>query len=172
MATDVLIRPMQLADVPLAETLSADSYFAVDEERWTAHLPAPTRRSPARASVWIARTAHFLQTDPGGCWVASRGGRMVGFVVSYRREMSWFLASYAVLPSLRGSAIGRPLLEAALGHSVGCLRGMLAASDDPRAFRRYVAAGFVMHPQMAFHGVVARSALPAGSHVREGTPAD
>lgn len=168
----MLIRPMQLGDVPEAEALSADSFLAVDEETWTSRLPSPERRSPARASAWIARTCHFLTTDPGGCWVAATGDRMVGFVVSFRRELGWFLSSYAVRPALRGSGIGRPLLDAALGHSVGCLRGMVSAFDDPRAFRRYHAAGFTMHPQLAFTGVLSRASLPVASGVREGTPAD
>lgn len=169
---DVLIRPMRLADVPEAEALSAESYLVVDEETWTRNLPEPVRRSQARAAQWIARTSHLIRTDPDGCWVATRDGALVGFATSFRREMNWFLASYAVRPSLRGSGIGRPLLDAALGHSVGCLRGMLAASDDPRAFRRYALAGFTMHPQMQLHGVVDRSALPVSSGVREGGPAD
>lgn len=172
MPTDVLIRPMQLGDVPAAEALSADAFLAVDLENTASHLPAPSRRSPARASAWIARTSHFLQTDPGGCWAAERGGSLVGFAVSFRRELGWFLASYAVQPGLRGTGIGRPLLEAALGHSVGCLRGMLSASDDPRAFRRYATAGFTMHPQMYLHGVVSRSSLPVSSHVRPGSASD
>ncbi|HEY6934619.1 MAG TPA: GNAT family N-acetyltransferase [Marmoricola sp.] len=172
MSSDVLIRPMQLADVEEAERLSAESYLAVDRESWVANLPEPVRRSSSRAAQWIAKAAHFLTTDPAGCWVACVDGRMVGFALSFRRELCWFLASYAVRPALRGSGIGKPLLDAALGHSVGCLRGMLAASDDPRAFRRYALAGFVMHPQMTLHGVVDRSALPVGSRVREGTPSD
>jgi GNAT superfamily N-acetyltransferase len=170
--TDVLIRPMQPADVPLAEALSAESFLAVDQETWVPNLPAPVRRSPSRAAAWITRTSHFLSTDPGGCWVAARDGSMVGFAVSFRRELGWFLASYAVQPSLRGAGIGRPLLEAALSHSVGCLRGMLSASDDPRAFRRYALAGFTLHPQMLLHGVVDRSSLPVGSHVRSGSASD
>lgn len=172
MPTDVLIRPMRPADVPEAEELSAESFLAVDRETTSAHLPVPERRPASRAAAWIARTSHFLSTDPGGCWVAASGDAMVGFAVSFRRELGWFLASYAVRPSLRGSGIGKPLLDAALGHSVGCLRGMLAASDDPRAFRRYHAAGFTLHPQLLLHGVVDRSTLPVVSHVRDGTPSD
>lgn len=172
MLTDVQIRPMRPADVPAAEELSAESFLAVDLETSGSHLPAPVRRSPARAAAWITRTAHLLSTDPGGCWVAVRSGSMVGFAVSFRRELGWFLASYAVQPALRGAGIGRPLLEAALGYSIGCLRGMLTASDDPRAFRRYATAGFTMHPQLAFHGEVSRSSLPESTRVRAGAAAD
>ena len=60
----------------------------------------------------------------------------------------WILATYAVRPGLQGQGIGKALLAAALHHGRGCLRGMLSASADPKAVRRYRAAGFSLHPQM------------------------
>ena len=49
-----------------------------------------------------------------------------------------------------------------------CLRGMLAASPDPRAARRYRLAGFTLHPTMNLRGVVDRSSLPVVERVRVG----
>jgi hypothetical protein len=97
---------------------------------------------------------------------------MAGFAVSFRRDLLWVLASYAVRSGLQGAGIGRPLLDAALTHSRGCLRGMFSASSDPRAFRRYRLAGFTLHPQLHLAGVPDRSVLPVVEHVREGTPGD
>jgi hypothetical protein len=97
---------------------------------------------------------------------------MVGFATSIRRDLTWILATYAVLPGRQGAGIGRPLLDAALTHAQLCLRGMVASSDDPRAFRRYRAAGFTLHPQLMLYGRVDRSALPVVEHVRDGTEAD
>jgi GNAT superfamily N-acetyltransferase len=161
-----MIRPMRPDDVETAERLSSTAVAAPEGS----HLAGG--RSPERQLMWRARTAHFLETDPGGCWVAERGGEMVGFATSYRRDLTWFLATYAVVPHLQGMGLGKALLETALRHADGCLRGMLAASDDPRAFRRYWQAGFTMHPQLHLEGTVDRSVIPAVSHVREGSAGD
>ena len=62
--------------------------------------------------------------------------------------------------------------DAALQHGRGCLRGMLSSSSDPRAVRRYRAAGFDLHPQMFLVGEVDRSAIPVVEKVREGSVGD
>ena len=84
----------------------------------------------------------------------------------------WVLASYGVRPSHQGRGVGRLLLEAALHHGRGCLRGMLSASSDPRAVRRYHLAGFRLHPQMYLTGRVDRAVLPVVDHMREGSAGD
>ncbi len=169
---DWTIRPMRPEDVPVVERLSAESFYELDVRTFPPSWPAPVLRPPERADNWNARTAHLLDTDPGGCWVAEHDSGVVGFVVSFRRELMWCLATYAVRPTLQGQGIGRPLLEAALSHSQGCLRGMLSASTDPKALRRYTAAGFSLHPQMWLTGAVDRSALPVVEKVRDGSAAD
>jgi GNAT superfamily N-acetyltransferase len=163
---DVLIRPMTPADVAGAERLSDESFTPLAEPGMSIN------RSPAHQALWRERAEHLLGTDPAGCWVAERGGEMLGFATSFRRDLTWFLATYAVRPDLQGQGLGRALLDAALTHSRGCLRGMLSASRDPKAFRRYRAAGFTMHPQMYLIGRVDRSAIPVVEHLREGTETD
>ena len=163
---DVLIRAMTLDDVDEAERLSDEAFAPMAEPGMF------TNRSPEQQAMWRARAEHLLGTDPAGCWVAERDGVMLGFATSYRRDLTWFLATYAVRPHLQGEGLGRALLDAALTHSGGCLRGMLSASRDPKAFRRYRQAGFTMHPQMFLVGRVDRSAIPALEHVRDGSEAD
>lgn len=163
---------MNLDDVPDAERLSGHAFLELDAATRTRDEPAPQGRSAEGAAAWQVRTRHVLTTDPGGCWVADEGGRMIGFATSYRRDLTWILATFAVTPGLQGAGVGRQLLDAAMTHARGCLRGMLAASDDPRAYRRYRSAGFSLHPQLLLRGVVDRSALPAVEHVREGTAGD
>ncbi len=104
--------------------------------------------------------------------MAEADGEVLGFATSLVRELMWILASYAVRPGLQGQGLGRALLDAALHHGRGCLRGMLNASEDPQALRRYALAGFRLHPQMLLVGTVDRSVLPVVRHVREGTPGD
>ena len=163
---DALIRPMTTDDVEDAERLSDLAFTPMAEPGMS------TSRTPLQQAQWRQRGEHLVTTDPAGCWVAEQGGVMLGFATSYRRDLTWFLATYAVQPHLQGQGLGRALLDAALTHARGCLRGMLSSSRDPKAFRRYRVAGFTMHPQMFLVGTVDRSAIPAVEHVREGNDSD
>ncbi|CAN5225615.1 hypothetical protein BH09ACT12_BH09ACT12_34340 [soil metagenome] len=168
----VLLRPMRDADVPVAERLSAEAFHELDLQAVPRSAPAPEPRPASRAADWLIRTRHFLETDAGGCWVAEDQTGMVGFATSAVRDKTWILATYAVRPHLQTRGIGKQLLEAALHHGRGCLRGMLSSSADPRAARRYRLAGFSLHPQMYLRGTVDRSAIPVVDKVREGTSGD
>lgn len=158
---------MRPDDVPLAERLSAESFHDLEVRRQRPGTPAPVLRPASRAEDWRYRTTSLIGTDPGGCWVAQDASGMIGFATSITREKMWILATYAVRPHLQGRGIGRPLLEAALSHGRGCLRGMFASSSDPAAVRRYRLAGFSLHPQMYATGVVDRSQVPVVENVRE-----
>jgi GNAT superfamily N-acetyltransferase len=170
--SEVLIRPMRPGDVAAAERLSAESFYELDIRTHRPGLPVPELRPPTRAGNWITRTTHFLDTDPGGCWVAEMDGELVGFATSFVRELTWCLATFAVRPGLQGQGLGKRLLDTAMEHGRGCLRGMLSASSDPKAVRRYRLAGFSLHPQMFLSGTVDRSAIPVVDKVRDGTAGD
>jgi DNA-binding IclR family transcriptional regulator len=68
--------------------------------------------------------------------------------------------------------VGKQLLAAALHYGDACLRGMISASDDPLAVRRYRLARFDLHPMMLLRGAVPRGALPVVERVREGSASD
>jgi GNAT superfamily N-acetyltransferase len=170
--TEVTIRPMRPEDVADAERLRAESFLDLDRRMQRRAWPEPERRSPARQEAWTVRTRHLLETDPGGCWVADDAGGMIGVATSFVRDKTWCLATYAVRPDVQSRGVGRQLLEAALHHGRGCLRGMLSAGSDPKSARRYRLAGFTLHPQMFLTGRVDRSAIPVVEKVREGSAAD
>lgn len=169
---DLVIRPMTAEDVSAAERLSDDGFLEVDRQMQPRSWPEPTQRAPDRAARWRSRTRHFLRTDPGGSWVAEADGEVVGVATGFVRETTWCLATYVVRPGLQGRGIGRPLLEAAMAHGRSCLHAMLSASADPRALRRYHAAGFRLHPQMSLGGVLDRALVPPVEKVREGSAGD
>jgi len=168
----LIIRPMTDSDVAAAERLSDEGFHELDLRMHRPSLPAPVRRGDTGSALWVDRTRHFLRTDPGGCWVAEDDTGLVGFATSFVRDTTWCLATYVVRPGLQGRGIGKSLLDAALQHGRGCLHGMLSASSDPKAVRRYHDAGFAMHPQMFLIGVVDRSAIPTIDKVREGSASD
>ncbi|MBA2532871.1 MAG: GNAT family N-acetyltransferase [Nocardioidaceae bacterium] len=165
----MLIRRMRPADVAVAERVSAEAFLALAPA--PSETGPPSRRSDVRAERWRRRAAHLLRHDAEGCWVAEDDA-VVGIALALRREGMWGLSAYGVLPGLQGSGIGKALLEAAIGYGTGCLRGMICSSHDPRAARRYRAAGFTLHPAMELSGLVDRSVLPLVDGVREGSSAD
>jgi GNAT superfamily N-acetyltransferase len=159
-------------DVPAAERVTAVGFHELDTRMFRRSWPDPELRPPERGANWVARTRHLVRTDPGGCWVAEDESGMLGIVVSFEREKLWLLASYAVVPGAQGLGLGKALLAAALEYGRGSLRGMLNASNDPRAVRRYHAAGFRMYPQMFLRGTPDRTRIPVVEKVREGTSGD
>jgi GNAT superfamily N-acetyltransferase len=172
MGAELTVRPMRAADLEAAERVTAEGFHELEMRTRTADLPPASMRSGERTQSWLRRVQHILDHDPGGCWVAESASGLVGVAVSMRRDLTWVLATYAVRPAFQGHGLGRQLLEAALSHGRGCLRGMIAASADPRAARRYRQAGFRLHPTMSLAGVVDRAAIPVVERVREGSSGD
>jgi GNAT superfamily N-acetyltransferase len=163
---------MNADDVPAAERVTAVGFHELDTRMFRRSWPDPELRSPERSAHWVRRVRHLIVTDPGGSWVAEKDDELLGIAVSYVREKMWLLASYAVVPGSQGLGLGKALLAPALEHGKGCLRGMFNASSDPKALRRYHAAGFTLHPQMFLTGKPDRSQIPVIEHVREGSAGD
>jgi GNAT superfamily N-acetyltransferase len=160
------------ADIPGVERLTAEGFYELDVRTHQRDLPEPTMRPDAKAELWRRRMAHILRHDPGGCWVAEDDSGLVGVAAALRRDLTWILATFVVRPGRQGRGVGKSLLDAALAYGGGCLRGMLAASADPKAARRYRQAGFTLHPWMFLTGRVRRDRLPVVERVREGSLGD
>jgi len=169
---DYWVRPMQVDDVSAIERLTREGFHDLDVRTHRAHWPAPTPRSESRSELWRERARHLLGTDRAGCFVAEDESGLIGGAISLRRDLTWILSSYVVRPGLQGRGVGRQLLQAALGHGSGCLRGLISASEDQPALRRYHTAGFALHPTMFLRGKVPREVLPVVDRVREGSASD
>ena len=172
MNADYVVRPMTVADTPAVERVSDAAFHDLDVRTHRTGWPAPEHRSPERAESWRSRIEHLVRHDPRGCWVAEDASGVIGAAASMRRDMTWLLATYVVQPGLQGKGVGRQLLDAALSYGSGCLRGMIAASEDPAAVRRYRLAGFTLHPTMLLRGSVPRAVLPVVERVRDGSLGD
>jgi predicted N-acetyltransferase YhbS len=112
------------------------------------------------------RIRHAARHDPDGAFVADRGGEVVGVSLATRRGPLWFLSLLAVATDVQSQGVGRRLLDASL--TTFDKVGMLCASSDPKALRRYRRAGFDLVPAYVARGTVDRSLLPSSNGVREG----
>lgn len=151
----MIIRQLQdtPADAAAVESVSRAAF------RQLAGRPQEDPPDPDERVRQLARTVHLIRHDPGGCWIAEQDGRAVGVALALRREGVWALSLFAVVPEAQGRGVGRLLLERAAEYGRGCLRGMLCASADPAAARRYRQAGFTLHPAMRLTGTVDRAGL-------------
>lgn len=154
----MILRPVRDTDDDAATVAAiAKAAFTALEESLGTPRTEPSARDLAAN---LARTRHLARTDPGGCWLAEEDGRAVGCALSLRREGLWGLSLLVVLPEAQGKGVGRTLLDHALAWGRGCLRGIVVASPDPRAARRYHAAGFRLHPTMVLSGPLDPAKLP------------
>ena len=103
----------------------------------------------------IARIEHPRSTDPGGAWVAERGGEVAGVALGIVRERLWGFSLFAVDEDLQGKGVGRELLRRSLayGEERGAEGWIILSSERPAAMRVYAGAGFDLLPAIAAMGV-------------------
>jgi len=159
------VRPLLPADVAAAD----DSAYRSLSEMAALYEGSPMpERSPERVARGRHRVAHLQRTDPGGAWVAVDGEELVGVALALRRGPLWFLSLLTVATGHQSRGIGARLLEASLRTAADAPAGLIVASSDPKALRRYALAGFALHPAYVGTGRTDRAGLPSGLGVRDG----
>lgn len=158
--TEALVRPLLPDDVPAVVRVQHAAFARLDGD--------PTPLAPEVEVRAQARVAHLQRTDPDGAWVVEEAGTVVGAGLALRREQVWFLSLLVVDPDRQGRGAGARLLEACLRTADGARGSYLCSSQDPRALRRYVRAGFALRPGLDARGPVDRSLLRPAPGVREG----
>ncbi|NJQ08001.1 GNAT family N-acetyltransferase [Streptomyces lonarensis] len=126
---------------------------------------------PAAAVRHRRATEHLARTDPDGCWLAEDGGgRAVGAVRASLREGTWALSLLVVRPEARSAGVGGALLDRAMAHGRGTLRGIVRGTRDPVAARLLRHAGFALHPTLRLSGALDPTGLatPDGPAVEGG----
>jgi GNAT superfamily N-acetyltransferase len=162
-AEQAVVRPLSVEDVPAAQEMSYSTLRDAGKAYgWTMPPLDDDRREKGRAGL-----RHVLRTDPAGCFVAERDGNLVGVGLATRRGPLWFLCLLTVRRAEQAQGLGRRLLEAA--SATRSAAGAICSSDDPKALRRYRAAGFDLHPAYEATGQLDRSLLPPVPGVRPGS---
>jgi GNAT superfamily N-acetyltransferase len=127
----------------------------------------------------LLRQRALLEHDPGGAWVAEEDGVILGVALALRRPGDqpdapgyWGLSLLVVRPERQARGIGRALIDAALTYARPGDARIILSSIDPRALRRYAAAGFALHPTVRAIGRVDVAGLPDHDGVRLGSHDD
>ena len=161
---DLTVRPMGADDVDRVRQVTEAAFAGLEA---ASGVPEPPAQPTDRARI---RFAHLLATDPGGCWVAERKGRVVGAAIAILREGLWGLSLLVVHPAQQSTGLGRELLARAVEYGSGARGRIILASPDARALRAYLNLGLDLVPAAAAAGVPRGARAPAG--VRRGGPDD
>jgi predicted N-acetyltransferase YhbS len=161
------IRPVRPDDVAAVEEAWHEAYAAMR----SSHNLQAEPRTPNLVAAGRRRTAHLLASDPEGSWLAEDGGHVIGMAQSQIRRKRWVLSNLGVRPNRQEEGIGRKLLERTLDYGSKCSAGAIFSSPDPRAVRRYVHAGFELHPCVRALGPVRKEVAPPTGVERAGPDA-
>lgn len=163
----MIIRPLQPGEATAAQDLAGETFDDLD--RSLGETVETGYDDPGRRATGTARALAALASDPDGCWAAvDDDGTLAGVAIALRRGGLWILSLLTIRVRLQGQGIGRRLLDAARTTEAAATGGLIFASRDPRALRRYHSAGFALEPGYVARGGVDRAALPAGLGVCDG----
>jgi GNAT superfamily N-acetyltransferase len=154
---------MEPSDVEAAFAVSVAAFDDLARRRGEPVHP-PTPVSFARI-----RVGRPLATDPGGAWVAERGGEVVGAAQAIVREGVWGLSLLVVRPDAQSGGVGRELLARAHAYGDGARGWIVLASSDPRGLRSYARLGLHLHPALTAAGPARAEPVP---ELRPGTADD
>jgi GNAT superfamily N-acetyltransferase len=153
------LRPARADDIPACLEV-----FFVSLDELHARLGEPPL--PRNSESTGAAMRHLVETDPDGCWLAEKHGRVIGFGLTHRRGEHWYLAFLFILPTEQSRGLGRQLLEACLGEARGTgvtRRSVVVEAIQPVSTALYAQFGMVPRvPLYVFTGEVRAGALPDG----------
>jgi ribosomal protein S18 acetylase RimI-like enzyme len=161
----VTYRTMRDEDIPAVHDTMVAAFADLERRLGEEYEGAQPRL--AQSTIRFRRT---LATDPGGCWVAERDGRVLGAAVGILRDGVWGLSMFIVAPAAQGAGVGRELLARAVEYGAAARGRIILASRDPRAIAAYARLGLDLHPSVMAGG--RPHGVEAPADVRDGGPAD
>ena len=160
LADGTAIRSMRPADAPAVHALAMRAF---DDLNLRGGRPADPHPPLEGAHARILR---LVESDPGGAFVAERGGDLVGAALALMREGLWGLSLLVIHPGAQSGGVGTRLLGEAVAYGAQARGGVILSSEDGRALRAYARAGFDLHPVIEATG--RPRPLEAPSHIRPG----
>jgi GNAT superfamily N-acetyltransferase len=148
-SSDIILRPMTLADIPLGMKLKKLADWNQLEQDW----------------------AFLIKAGAGGNFVALYKGEEAGTVTTlfYQDRFSW-IGMVLVDPEFRGLGIGTTLLERAIDHAAN--QGTIRLDATPKGQKLYETMGFQQERELVRLQRPAFNPLPApGREVKLLTPA-
>ena len=161
----VTYRPMRDEDIPTVHDVMLAAFGDLDRRLGEEYAGAQPQLG--QTTIRFRRT---LATDPAGCWVAERGGRVAGTAVGILRDGVWGLSMFIVDPAAQGAGIGRELLARAVAYGARARGHIILASRDPRAIAAYARLGLDLQPTVMASG--RPRGVEAPPEVRDGGPGD
>ena len=166
---DVTLRPMTYDDVDAVRAVVKAADDAAYPPQDGEEPETPTEAQNQRA---IAGTRRFIDRDPEGTWVAEGADGVVAMAEAIRRDDFWGLSMLFAHPRAQGQGVGRQLMAKVMDYADGSRVRMIMTSEDPRALRRYSAAGLAIHPAVQMEGKADPKAIPSDLPGREGSADD
>ena len=164
MRARVTFRAMARDDIGDVHRLQAVAFEDLDRRFGDPPFP------PADIAHARVRLGRPLETDPGGCWIAERDGRVVGCALAIVRDGLWGLSLLVVHPDAQSDGVGRELLRLSYDYGDRANGWIVLASRDERALRSYSRLGLELHPAAMASG--RPSGVRPAAAVRPGTLAD
>lgn len=141
-----VIRPYRPADLPALRQLTIDAFVGVALEQML-----EARFGRWADGDWRQRKAAQIDAEcaanPGGCFVAERDGRVLGYVTTLidRENCRGRIPNLAVVADARGVGLGRQLIEHALHYFRGLglhLAQIETMASNPVGQHLYPSCGF------------------------------
>jgi GNAT superfamily N-acetyltransferase len=147
---EVAIRPMRAEDAVEADRVCVEVLYTM----------FPGEEEARRATRQHARIRHLGETDPGGCWVAERDGRVEGVALSLIREGVWGFSLFGVSDALQGRGVGRELFARCWDYGARARGRIILSSTNPAAMAIYARTGLPVRPCIAAAGIADLSRAP------------
>jgi ribosomal protein S18 acetylase RimI-like enzyme len=134
-----IVREMREEDTDAVRAVEAIAFGA-----WWRQVKGESAELPQRTQTIVRANR---EKDPGGCFVAEDGDRVVGFIFSRTwGSVGWF-GTFSVLPEYQGRGIGKQLIAASVDYmrrapQPGRVIGLETMPDSPYNLGLYLRLGF------------------------------